>query len=76
MMMALAPDTGRQSAHDLIYAACRQAVETDRSLYDILSETGNVVDLLGQEKLKRLTTPGNYLGAAGEMVDRVLAKPE
>ncbi|OSQ37339.1 3-carboxy-cis,cis-muconate cycloisomerase [Thalassospira mesophila] len=76
VMMALAPDTGRQSAHDLVYAACRQAVKTDKSLYDILSETKNVVDFLGLEKLKHLTNPENYLGAASKMVDRVLANSD
>jgi 3-carboxy-cis,cis-muconate cycloisomerase len=37
-MLALAPITGRQAAHDLVYAACRLAIEADRPLFDILVE--------------------------------------
>src|ERR1051326_5254227 len=32
VMMGLAPHTGRNEAHDLVYDACRQAIETDRPL--------------------------------------------
>jgi len=30
VMMGLAPHTGRNEAHDLVYDACRVAIETDR----------------------------------------------
>ncbi|MBY5378323.1 adenylosuccinate lyase family protein [Rhizobium leguminosarum] len=72
VMMALAPFTGRQTAHDLVYAACRHAVETDRSLFDVLVEVQDVVVPLGRERLRSLTDPANYLGSASRMVDQIL----
>ncbi len=73
VMMGLAPHTGRNEAHDLVYDACRAAIETDRPLLDVLLETPAVAGPLGAEKLRALTDPANYLGAAPAMVDRVLA---
>jgi 3-carboxy-cis,cis-muconate cycloisomerase len=73
VMMGLAPHTGRNEAHDLVYDACRVAIETDRPLLDVLLETPAVAGPLGAEKLQALTDPANYLGAAPAMVDRVLA---
>jgi 3-carboxy-cis,cis-muconate cycloisomerase len=74
VMMGLAPYTGRNEAHDLVYDACRVAIETDRSLFDVLLETPDVADPLGQENLRALTDPANYLGAAPAMVDHMLAR--
>jgi 3-carboxy-cis,cis-muconate cycloisomerase len=73
VMMGLAPHTGRNEAHDLVYDACRIAIETDRPLYDVLLETPAVMEPLGRDKLRALTDPANYLGAAPAMVDRMLA---
>jgi 3-carboxy-cis,cis-muconate cycloisomerase len=72
VMMGLAPHTGRNEAHDLVYDACRAAIENDRPLYDVLLEIPAVAGPLGPEALKALTDPANYLGAAEAMVDRVL----
>ncbi len=73
VMMGLAPHTGRNEAHDLVYDACRAAIESNRSLLDVLLETPAVAGPLGAEKLRSLTDPGNYLGAAPAMVDHLLA---
>ena len=51
-MMGLAPHTGRNEAHDLVYDACRVAIETDRPLLDVLLEIPAVADPLGPEKLR------------------------
>jgi 3-carboxy-cis,cis-muconate cycloisomerase len=72
VMMGLAPHIGRNEAHDLVYDACRAAIESDRPLYDVLMQMPEVAGLLGADKLKALTDPANYLGAAQAMVDRVL----
>ena len=69
----MARHIGRNEAHDLVYDACRLAIETDRPLLDVLLETPAVADPLGPEELRALTEPANYLGAAPTMVDRVLA---
>src|SRR3974390_3369641 len=76
VMMGLAPHIGRNEAHDLVYDACRGAIETDRPLLDVLMETPEAAGPLGAEKLRALTDPANYLGAAPAMVDRMLAGRE
>src|ERR1700761_1207574 len=73
VMMGLAPFTGRNEAHDLVYDACRAAIESDRPLLDILLENPAVEGPLGRERLRALTDPANYLGAAPAMVDHLLA---
>ncbi len=72
VMMGLAPVIGRNEAHDLVYDACRRAIEEERPLFDVLSEMPQILSALGDEKLRALCDPKNYLGAAPEMVDRVL----
>jgi 3-carboxy-cis,cis-muconate cycloisomerase len=72
-MMGLAPHIGRNEAHDLVYDACRTAIKTDRPLFDVLIETPSVAEPLGPDKLRELTDPANYLGAAPAMVDSMLA---
>ncbi len=76
VMMGLAPVIGRNEAHDLVYDACRAAIESDRPLVDLLLETPEVAGPLGADRVRALTDPANYLGAAQAMVDRVLAERE
>ncbi|TGE01046.1 3-carboxy-cis,cis-muconate cycloisomerase [Methylobacterium nonmethylotrophicum] len=73
VMMALAPHTGRQRAHDLVYAACRVVNERGGSLAEALTAMPEVTAHLDRAAIDRLTDPANYLGAAPDMVDRVLA---
>ena len=72
VMMGLAPHVGRQDAHDLVYAACRLAKDTGVSLADALSQQPVITAHLDPKEIERLTNPANYLGAAPNMVDRVL----
>jgi len=73
VMMGLGPHIGRQYAHDLVYDICRQVVATGRTLLDLLAENKEVARHLDRAALEKLCDPANYLGQAGEMVDRVLA---
>jgi 3-carboxy-cis,cis-muconate cycloisomerase len=72
VMMGLAPEIGRQEAHDVVYDACRIANESGVSLADALSANRQVSGRIDRATIDRLTSPGNYLGLAPEMVDRVL----
>jgi len=72
VMMGLAPDLGRQEAHDVVYDACRIANEKSMTLADALSADPRVSARIDRAAIDRLTTPGNYLGLAPQMVDRVL----
>lgn len=73
VMMALAPYTGRQEAHDIVYAACRVANDETISLADALAREAAVTKHFDPAAIAGLTDPANYLGAAPAMVDRVLA---
>ena len=73
VMMGLAPQLGRQDAHDVVYDACRVANEKGIALADALSADQRVSERIDRATIERLTAPKNYLGLAPEMVDRVLA---
>jgi 3-carboxy-cis,cis-muconate cycloisomerase len=73
VMMALAPKLGRQHAHEIVYDACRKAIEGGGQLADILAKMPEIVDALGGvDAIRHHCDPLNYLGLSGEMVDRVL----
>ena len=76
VMMGLAPQLGRQDAHDVVYDACRLANEKGISLSDALSADKRVAERIDRATIDRLTAPKNYLGLAPDMVDRVLAATE
>lgn len=74
VMMALAPAIGRKTAHDLVYQACRESVETGQPLLEVLGRMPAVVGTLGADKLDWLLDPVNYVGTAPQMVDRMVAR--
>jgi 3-carboxy-cis,cis-muconate cycloisomerase len=73
VMMALAPALGRQRAHDVVYDACRRALDGKVPFLDVLKAEREVTAHLSVSDLAALVAPENYVGLAGEMVDRVLA---
>jgi 3-carboxy-cis,cis-muconate cycloisomerase len=73
VMMGLGPYLGRQRAHDLVYDICRKVIATGRSFLDLLAEDPEISRHVDRATLAKLVDPANYLGQAGEMVDRVLA---
>ena len=73
VMMGLAPQLGRQEAHDVVYDACRLANEKGMTLADALSADERISRRIDRSTIERLTAPKNYLGLAPEMVDRVLS---
>ena len=73
VMMGLGPHLGRQRAHDLVYDICREVVANGTPLVDLLAQDTEITKHLKRADLEKLCDPANYLGLAGEMVDRVLA---
>ncbi|MEO8938691.1 MAG: adenylosuccinate lyase family protein [Burkholderiaceae bacterium] len=71
VMMGLAPEIGRQAAHDVVYDACRDAIEQRTSLFDALMKEEPIVRRLGVQRLRELTDPANYLGGAAAMARSV-----
>jgi 3-carboxy-cis,cis-muconate cycloisomerase len=74
VMMALAAHTGRQAAHDVVYGACRAALDNGSTLLAELERNGEVAKHLDKARLAELTDPINYLGSAQAMIDRALAR--
>jgi len=74
VMMAAAEALGRQAAHERVYDACKQAAESARPLWEILAGQADMRDALGgEEGIRRLCSPGSYLGSTLAMVDGLLA---
>jgi 3-carboxy-cis,cis-muconate cycloisomerase len=75
VMMGLAPALGRQHAHDVVYDACRVAIEESRTLYDVLSTHTSIRECFDDAQLRALTDPSKYLGAASMMARDVAHAP-
>jgi 3-carboxy-cis,cis-muconate cycloisomerase len=73
VMMGLGRALGRETAHDLVYDICREAIKQNKPLLDLLAANAEVSKHLDRAALAKLCDPANYLGQAGVMVDRVLA---
>lgn len=73
VMMGLAPYLGRQTAHDIVYDACRKAMAERTGLAQVLYKDPQVSAHLNRAAIDRLCDPANYLGAAPQMVDRMRA---
>lgn len=73
VMMGLAPYIGRQTAHDVVYDACRIAATQGKPLAQVLYLDPTVSSKLDRAKIDHLCDPANYLGAAPLMVDRMRA---
>jgi 3-carboxy-cis,cis-muconate cycloisomerase len=73
VMMALAPEVGREQAHHVVAAACQRALAHDSHLLQELQADAAVTAHLPPERLAELLDPASYTGLAGEFVDRVLA---
>lgn len=75
VMMAAAPKLGRQHAHDIVYDACRTAIENGTALSDVLVTMPEIVSAIGDvETVRSHCEPSNYLGLSGRMVDRVVER--
>ena len=72
VMMALARHTGRGEAHDIVYGACRAALDKGTTLLEELERNADVTRHFDKKRLAELTDPVNYLGSAEAMVDRAL----
>ncbi|MEU0845378.1 adenylosuccinate lyase family protein [Streptomyces sp. NPDC005962] len=75
VMMDVAPVLGRQRAHDVVYEACRTAIETGTTLEAELHGHAELVKRLGAERISELCDPARYLGSATTMARGVARTP-
>jgi 3-carboxy-cis,cis-muconate cycloisomerase len=71
VMMGLAPHIGRQTAHDVVYDACRVAAGERRPLAEVLLKIPAISSKLDRTTIERLCDPANYLGSAARMSERM-----
>jgi 3-carboxy-cis,cis-muconate cycloisomerase len=71
--MALASHMGKSAAHTLVEAASEHSRSSGKHLREVLGQNSAVTEHLKAEELDRLFAPENYLGAAEEFTDRVVA---
>jgi 3-carboxy-cis,cis-muconate cycloisomerase len=69
----LATASGRGDAHELVARLSREATAAGRSLREALLADPGVRERLSTEDIDAALDPQNYLGAAGELVNRALA---
>jgi 3-carboxy-cis,cis-muconate cycloisomerase len=72
--MALAKHLGKEAAHQLVEAACRDAIAGKKHLRDVLAADARVSKHLSATELARLFDPANYTGLAAKFVERALAQ--
>lgn len=69
---AVAPVLGRQRAHEVVYDACRNAIENGHDLAHELRKHPDLVAQLGESRIDELCDPANYLGSARTMTTDVI----
>lgn len=67
VMMGLAPQLGRQVAHDVVYDCCRESLEKGAAFLDVLAAHPKIAGKIERERLSELVDPANYLGSAPRM---------
>ena len=72
IMLRLAERIGRQNAHHAVSEAARLCAESKRPFKDCLAENTAIAGRVGTAELEALLKPEAYIGAAPEIVDRVL----
>ncbi|MTH48387.1 3-carboxy-cis,cis-muconate cycloisomerase [Intestinirhabdus alba] len=71
--LALAEFTGKQEAHHLMEALCRQAIERGCPLGSLLMHDARVTAHLSEAQIVRLLDPAEATGSAAQFVERVLS---
>ena len=71
VMMHLGQFIGRQQAHEVVYAACAEAMAKQQSLSTALAATPEVTTHLDPVTLQALLDPANYLGVAPLLIDHI-----
>lgn len=73
VVAALTTALGRTRSRSLVDTAVSTAATAGRSLAEVLADDEQVSSVLSRSELNQLLDPVRYLGAAGHLVDRMLA---
>jgi len=73
VMMALADELGRQTAHEVVYENAMEAIEHDREFTECLKDDDRIASALSDDDIETLTDPRDYTGLSERLVDDFLA---
>jgi 3-carboxy-cis,cis-muconate cycloisomerase len=71
---ALVPSLGRAAAEAAVARACDRAIAEGVPLATIIRQDPELRPQLSDTDIERLTNPASYLGSAGALVDRIVAR--
>ncbi len=74
VMMALAEELGRQTAHDVTHEAAGRALDGEGSFVDVLLENDSVAAAFSQAELENLADPAAYVGQSATLARRALER--
>ncbi|MFB6170692.1 MAG: adenylosuccinate lyase [Haloarculaceae archaeon] len=74
VMMALAEETGRQTAHEIVHEHAIAALRGEGSFREHLLSDDRVTDVLSREDIEALTVPEEYVGCSEAFVERTVEK--
>ncbi len=74
VMMALAEETGRQTAHDIVHEHAIAALKGDGTFRENLLSDDRVTDVLSRADIESLTVPEEYVGCSETFVERTVEK--
>jgi len=72
VMMGVAEELGRQTAHDVVHEAAMAALDGETSLADALLEDEQVAAAFSAEEIAELTDPEAYTGLSAQLARRAL----
>lgn len=72
VMIALAEELGRQTAHDVTHEAAMQALDGEASFAEALLEDERVTSSFSRERIGEMTDPETYTGLSKELAQQVL----
>lgn len=73
LMFELGKQTGKQTAHQLIYEAAMQAVEENTPLLDLLNDCPEIQKHFTRDDLARMIAPERHIGRAKELTATTVA---
>lgn len=76
MMAMAAKGVGRQDAHEIVRECSMAAEDGGRQLRDVLLEREELRGVMSEEEIRAAMDPASYVGASGEIVDRMVAAAE
>lgn len=74
LMLALAAELGKQTAHERVYDLSQEAYASKTPIRELFSAHAELAPLLTEEQLATVFEPASYLGRSRELTDRAVAE--